>query len=216
MTEELDWTRLYYPLSFALAFFIGSLPFGLWMARLFGTQDVRDHGSGNIGATNVSRVAGFWPAGFLTFLLDGTKGVLAIIALGHYSEAFWQRLEQLAMLHIDPTFSWYLGIASTLGHCFSPWLSFKGGKGVATGFGIVALLSPVAGIVGIFGFLIAFLSKRVGSLASLSGLAAAALAQLVLEPVDRALIPFLMMIGLIVIRHESNISALLESKERAF
>lgn len=216
MIETADWTRLYFPVSFAAAFFLGSLPFGLWMARLFGTQDIRDHGSGNIGATNVSRVAGFWPAGFLTFLLDGMKGVLAIMAFGHHSDAFWKGFEQLSILHVEPTFSWYLGIAAILGHCFSPWLSLKGGKGVATGFGIVALLSPAAGIIGVLGFLLAFVSTRIGSLASLAGLAGASIAQVVIEPLDGSLFPFFIMIALIVIRHESNISALLESKERTF
>lgn len=216
MIESIEWTRLYFPLAFAFSFLLGSLPFGLWIGRVFNVNDVRAHGSGNIGATNVSRVAGFWPAGFLTFALDVAKGILAIVAFGHMSETFWQGIEQLSLLQIAPKFSWYLGIAAVLGHCYSPWLSMKGGKGVATGFGVIAILSPIAAATGIAAFLIAFFSRRIGSLASLAGLSGAAVAQFVIEPVTGSLVPFLFLIGLVVVRHEANISALLESKERAF
>src|SRR3977135_3148490 len=114
----------------AVAYLLGSIPFGLILTKLFGRGDVRKEGSGNIGATNVSRVAGPL-AGILTLLLDGAKGAVAVLIAGRYSNnsALWMVIAGLAVL---------------VGHCFPVWLKFKGGKGVATAAGVYLALCPPA------------------------------------------------------------------------
>src|SRR5437899_10422179 len=101
-----------------VAYLLGSIPFGLILAKLFGRGDVRKEGSGNIGATNVSRVAGPL-AGILTLLLDGAKGAVAGFAAGRYSNesAMWMVIA---------------GWAAAVVHCCPPWLKFIGREGVAT------------------------------------------------------------------------------------
>lgn len=185
----------------AAAFFIGSIPFGLWIARLFQKGDLRTQGSGNIGATNVSRVAGFWPAGFLTFLFDMLKGFVPAALVAHSD------LGKEA---------WAVGAFAVLGHCYSPWLRLKGGKGVSTSFGVFLALSPWAAFAGFTAFAAFFAYSRIGSLASISGILAAAGMHLVLYPADRNLWFLLAIVFIVLIRHESNIDALLHGRERVF
>jgi acyl phosphate:glycerol-3-phosphate acyltransferase len=139
-------------------YLLGSIPFGLLVGKLFGARDVRQHGSGNIGATNVSRVAGPL-AGILTLLLDAGKGAAAVLLASHFSGQ-------------NATITMLAGFAALLGHCFPIWLSFKGGKGVATGLGVFAALCPLAALSGLFVFVMAVLIWRYVSLGSLAGTAA--------------------------------------------
>jgi glycerol-3-phosphate acyltransferase PlsY len=110
-----------------LSYLLGSIPFGVILAELFGGADVRKAGSGNIGATNVARVAGP-AAGVLTLLLDAGKGWFAVWLAGHF-------------MHGASGLLVAAGFFTLLGHCFPPWLRFRGGKGVAT----AAVLSVVPG-----------------------------------------------------------------------
>src|SRR5436309_14573361 len=105
-----------------LAYFLGAIPFGVILAKLFGGTDVRKSGSGNIGATNVARVVGPL-AGVLTLIFDTAKGVAAVWLARRFTEesAAWVMIAAFAVL---------------LGHCFPVWLNFKGGKGVATALGV--------------------------------------------------------------------------------
>src|SRR5271169_2107289 len=109
-------------------YLLGSIPFGLIFAKILGGKDVRTAGSGNIGATNVSRVAGPL-AGILTLLLDAAKGYAAVLLAARLS---------------DDTAMWLViaGFSALLGHCYPVWLRFKGGKGVATAAGVFLALSP--------------------------------------------------------------------------
>ncbi len=207
-------------LILALAFVLGSVPFGLIIARVFKVGDLREKGSGNIGATNVSRVAGFWPAGFLTFLLDTLKGSAAVLLAMPISQPLWAPAFELSDDQWTLGLRWSAGLFAVLGHCFTPWLVFRGGKGVATAFGVIAVLSPWAALAGIVGFALTFLITRVGALGSLAGLGCAALAYLVLSPVVGNLGPHLwagaLMIFVILVRHESNLDAILRGDERKF
>src|SRR5436309_16012563 len=112
------------------AYLLGSIPFGILFTRLFGAGDVRKAGSGNIGATNVARVAGPIP-GILTLIFDFAKGAAAVWIAVRFSggSATWMIIEELAVL---------------IGHCFPLWLRFHGGKGVATAAGAFLILSPLA------------------------------------------------------------------------
>jgi glycerol-3-phosphate acyltransferase PlsY len=197
---------------YAAAFVIGSIPFGLIVAKIFGIENLRKQGSGNIGATNVTRVGGFWPAGFLTLFFDTLKGAATITLVASPYLASWvPEIHDLSVASV-----WTTGFFTVFGHCYSPWLKFKGGKGVATGLGVIAVLTPYAALIGVLVFIYAFLLVRVGSLASISGLVAASVAHLVFYPIE----PYLWVAGLMVLvilfRHESNLDALLEGREKSF
>jgi len=214
--SSLDLGRLLPAIVCVIAFLMGSIPFGLLVARIFKVKDLTSQGSGNIGATNVSRVLGFWPAGALTFALDLLKGILPVLALLPMGSQIWLGTFGLPETDFSATAIWSAGLFAVLGHCYSPWLHFKGGKGVATGFGVLVVLSPLAGLAGILAFGITFLSKRIGSLASLAGLIVASVFHVVFEPGGAHLIPGALLVFLILIRHEANIDALLDQRERAF
>jgi glycerol-3-phosphate acyltransferase PlsY len=201
------------------AFLLGSIPFGVLVARAFKIKDLRVKGSGNIGATNVSRVVGFWPAGFLTFLFDLLKGAgpIALMAYTGLPDALG------SLIHIQdgsslttPLLLWSMGLFAVLGHCYSPWIQFKGGKGVATAFGVLAVLSPLSALAGLIGYVCAFMLTKVSSVGSLTGLTLTAVAYLVMNPVTAATGPGALLIFVILIRHEANLDALLENRERHF
>lgn len=134
------------------AFFCGSIPFGLIVVKLLGQGDVRSKGSGNIGATNVSRVAGKG-AGIFVLLLDITKGLLPVI------------LARRAGL--DDSFLPWIGFIAVSGHAFSPWLRFKGGKGVATALGIMLAVNWRLGALPLAFFVAALWLTRHVSLGSI-------------------------------------------------
>ena len=144
------------PLKLALwclaAFAGGSIPFGVIVVKVLGKGDVRGQGSGNIGATNVSRVAGKG-VGVLVLLLDITKGVVPVFLARRAGipEAFWP----------------WIGVAAIAGHIFSPWLGFKGGKGVATAFGVVLAVQWRLGALPLAAFVAALWLTRHVSLGSI-------------------------------------------------
>src|SRR5580704_11881033 len=115
-----------------VGYLVGSIPFGMILARILGGKDVREHGSGNIGAANVSRVVG--PvAGIVTLLLDAAKGGMAVWLAARFTEH-----NASAMI--------LAGLGALLGHCFPVWLGFRGGKGVATALGVFTALCPLAAL----------------------------------------------------------------------
>jgi glycerol-3-phosphate acyltransferase PlsY len=154
-----------YVLAGIAGYLLGSIPFGYLLVRFFRKSDIRQTGSGNIGATNVIRSGAKW-LGITTLLLDAAKGAAAVFigsALARHA---------LAAPAAVVSASAIAGLAAIIGHVFTFWLGFKGGKGVATGLGVFLALSPIALLVSLGIFLIVFLSMRFVSLASI--LAAAA------------------------------------------
>lgn len=206
-------------LIFIFAFLIGSIPFGLFVGRLFGLQDIRLTGSGNIGATNVARARGLGP-GLLTLGLDSLKGALPILLLSlSGTESALDRIFNaigLPSQNISISLIWWTGFFAIAGHCFSPWLRFQGGKGVATGLGVILLLSPWAALSGVAAFVFTVLRNRRVSLASIAGLSTSAVVELVLHGVSVQHWAGLCMVWLIIARHERNILALLENTEPEF
>lgn len=179
-----------------LGYLLGSIPFGLVIARLFGLGDLREIGSGNIGATNVLRT-GNKPAALLTLILDSGKGAAAVL---------------LARYFAGDTAAMLAGGAAFLGHCFPVWLGFKGGKGVATFLGtLLALHFPL----GLGGCAIWLLTASISRISSLSALLAAAFAPILAWAMGRLeLVPVCLFIAvLIFIRHKTNISRLLNGTE---
>lgn len=200
----------------AAAFLLGSIPFGLLIARLFRVSDLTHQGSGNIGATNVSRVVGFWPAGFLTFVLDLLKGALPVVLATETGTRLIQSLTGLGVYPVGPSVLAWIGTFAVVGHCYSPWLKFKGGKGVATGFGALLMLSPWAAVLGAVTFAFVFAFHRISSLASLTGLLVVGYTHLMIYPIQSAEWPGLLLLFVILLRHSDNISALLEQREARF
>jgi acyl phosphate:glycerol-3-phosphate acyltransferase len=138
-----------------VAYLCGSVPFGVLLAKRFANADVRAAGSGNIGATNVARVAGK-KIGALTLLLDAAKGALPV-----WVATTWAPGD--SVLHAA------VGFAAFVGHVFPVWLKFKGGKGVATAVGVLAVLLPWAALAGFAVWLLTVVTIRLSSLGSLLG-----------------------------------------------
>jgi glycerol-3-phosphate acyltransferase PlsY len=194
-------------LFFLGAYLLGSIPFGLLFARLFGAKDVRQSGSGNIGATNVARVAGPLP-GILTLLFDAGKGALAVWLAARFAD----HSARMMML---------TGIAALLGHCFPVWLRFKGGKGVATGLGVLAALCSSAALAAVMLFVLIVVSLRIVSLASITAAAAMPLLVYFLWAPHHApplVISFgtLVAAALIIYNHNANLQRLVEGTEPRF
>lgn len=145
------------PLIVLAAFIAGAIPFGVIVAARRGV-DIRENGSGNIGATNVARVLGIGP-GLLVLVLDALKGVAATMLAQRLSGMDW--LIAVA------------GFTAILGHCFSPFLYGKGGKGVATALGVFAVLCPPLALVGVAVFAVVAGCTRIPALGSLGGVASA-------------------------------------------
>jgi len=191
----------------AAAYLLGSIPFGLLLTRLFGGGDVRKSGSGNIGATNVARVAGTLP-GILTLLFDVAKGAAAVWLAGRVSNesATWMMIAALATL---------------LGHCFPIWLKFRGGKGVATAAGAFLVLCPAALLGSVILFLLVVFFWRYVSLASISAAASMPLLIYILWAPQHAppqIVTFgaLAAAGIIIYKHDGNIQRLVQGEEPKF
>jgi glycerol-3-phosphate acyltransferase PlsY len=136
------------------AFLLGSIPFGLVISRIFYGRDIRQFGSGNIGAMNALRALGKGGA-IAVLVLDAAKGVIPALVI-------------MRVLH-DTHLAAIVAACAVLGHCFSPWLGFKGGKGVATSFGAILALSWPAGIASIAGWLVGALATTYSSVGSMLG-----------------------------------------------
>ncbi|MCX6935345.1 MAG: glycerol-3-phosphate 1-O-acyltransferase PlsY [Verrucomicrobia bacterium] len=185
-----------------LAFFLGSLPFGYWLGRLRGI-DVRGEGSRNTGATNVGRVLGKkW--GILVLVLDVAKGWVAVALAEHVGKAS------------DPLVV-TVGVVAVLGHIFSPWLGFRGGKGVATSAGVLLALTPIVGLSVIGVFAAVFFLGRIVSVASLVAATAFPFLVLGLDPGRPILQWAAVGMGVLVwVRHWDNLIRLLQGKESGF
>ena len=182
-------------LSFGFGYLLGSIPFGLILAKLAGLGDLRQIGSGNIGATNVLRT-GNKALAALTLLLDLLKGTAAVWVGSHFG----------------PYAAMAAGLGAFLGHLFPVWLGFHGGKGVATYLGVLlGLCWPAAAAFSVVWLLVAF-ATRYSSLAALVA-SAASVGMLVLTGQWRLAGLFLLLTLLLFIRHAANIGRLAKGEE---
>jgi glycerol-3-phosphate acyltransferase PlsY len=189
------------------AYILGSIPFGLLLTKLFGGADVRKEGSGNIGATNVARVAGTLP-GILTLVLDAAKGAAAVLLAERLSNG-------------SATWMMIAGFAALVGHCFPIWLNFKGGKGVAAAAGLFLVLCPLAFLGAILLFILVVAFWRYVSLGSIAAAAAMPLLIYFLWAPHHAPPPVIMfgslaVVMLVVYKHDANIQRLVEGAEPKF
>ena len=183
-------------------YLIAAVPTGIVLARVMGYEDVRDKGSGNIGATNVYRVAGKLP-GVLTLVGDILKGFLPLLACKTW-------------LTPTPT---QLGIAcavAIVGHCYPVYLKFRGGKGIATALGIFLVISPAAVLGAAIVFGVAIAITRFISLGSVLAAMATPLLVLMLNEPQPIFLATLFIAALIIWRHRSNIKRLLDGSENRF
>ena len=209
-----------------VSYLLGSIPFGYLLVRVFRGQDVRQTGSGNIGATNVART-GSTGLAMATLLLDALKGYVAVaFALWLASSGrFGGGLP--ATLYNQPTppitgrtlflLAALAALCAILGHMFTVWLGFKGGKGVATAVGAFAALAPRAIVIALVLFVVVVALTRYISLGSMAAAAAFPLLVWWLNPAERTTIPILALIVacslLIIVRHKDNIRRLLDGTE---
>ena len=156
-----DHSHLLFLSVFLFGYFMGSIPFGLLLSKLSGLGDIRNIGSGNIGATNVLRT-GNKKIALLTLILDGTKGGLAIYVVS-ISPSF---IEFHFTININ-FFQSLVAVSAVIGHCFPIWLNFKGGKGVATGFGTIIFLNIYVGVIALLIWLSIAKLYRISSLSAL-------------------------------------------------
>ena len=196
MIPALDTPVVTLALLTAGAYLLGAVPFGLVMARLFGLGDLRQIGSGNIGATNVLRT-GNKLAAFLTLVLDAGKGAAAVL---------------LARAMAGEDAAQLAGFAAFLGHCFPVWLRFKGGKGVATFLGTLLALSFPVGLAACASWAAMATALRYSSLAALTAAALAPLWALLLGRADMTVLSVALAV-LVFIRHKPNIGRLLNGTE---
>lgn len=182
-------------LALLVGYLLGSIPFGLLLTRMAGKGDIRDIGSGNIGATNVLR-SGSRKLAALTLLLDATKGAVAVLI----AQLIW------------PDSVRFAAAGALIGHLFPIWLKFKGGKGVATFLGILIPLLPVAALVYALVWIGLLLTVRISSVAGMAAAASAPLTAFVLG--DQQLFLMLLAFALLVIwRHRENIQRLIVGTE---
>lgn len=199
-------------LTFLVAYLSGSIPFGLLLARWLKGIDIREHGSKNIGATNVGRVCGKqWF--FVVLILDALKGLIPTLGVRFLAQ---QQGWSVSGEHL----SVLAGVAAIIGHMFPVWLGFHGGKGVATALGVVACLAPVGTLVAFTSFLVMVMIFRMISLGSLTAAVAFAATQMLVlkeEAFSSEGWPLgLFSIGiplLVIIQHRSNIRRLLAGTE---
>jgi len=209
-----------------VSYLLGSIPFGYILVRIFLKQDIRQTGSGNIGATNVAR-SGAKGLAIATLILDTAKGTASVIIAG---QIWFKHLRDINSAYMIPGLEnmfvyppgWFNALAlaaffAVVGHMFPPWLKFRGGKGVATAIGAFGLVNPVAALatVVVFGVVVAL--SRYVSLGSVSAAFTFPLFSWLLARQTESLTPYLTLIALtsllIILKHHANIRRLLAGTE---
>lgn len=188
-------------LAVPFAFLVGSVPTGVLVSRALGAGDVRRHGSGNIGAANVARTAGF-RAGVLVAIIDVLKGVVPVLVV--------------RSLGLDDAVLAAIAVAAVLGHDYSVFLNFRGGKGVATTLGAALALAPLAAVVTMLVWLLVLFAFRYSSLASLVALVVLPIS-LVLTHQPREFVVAAALLALVGLwTHRENITRLATGTESRF
>jgi len=187
-----------------VGYLLGSIPFGLVLAKLFLGVDVRQVGSGNIGATNAAR-AGGKKLGVAVLVLDAAKAMVPIVVAQHLT-AGWPDARLWVMA---------VAVAAFAGHLFPVWLKFKGGKGVATGVGIFLVLAPWAALAGLGAYVLLYALTRISSVGSLGGTAACVVGAFLQQGPESPIAWAGAAIGALIFwRHRENIRRLLSGEER--
>ncbi|MFO1069074.1 MAG: glycerol-3-phosphate 1-O-acyltransferase PlsY [Geminicoccaceae bacterium] len=185
--------------AFVVGYLLGSIPFGLVLTKLGGAGDIRQIGSGNIGATNVLRT--------------GRKGLAAATLVFDLLKGFLPAF--LGYQWYGPDIAVVAGLGAVLGHCFPVWLRFRGGKGVATAAGVILALAPMALLVALVAFIVVFAASRIVSVSSLTAAIVAPLVAWWSGHIQEAQL-FLILGAIVWIKHADNIGRLLRGQENRF
>jgi glycerol-3-phosphate acyltransferase PlsY len=187
------------------AYLIGGIPFGLILAKLFAGVNIKEAGSQSIGATNVLRVVKETnpklakKLGAATLALDALKGIIVVLAAKYFE--------------LSDSAQWLIAVLAVLGHCYSPYLWFEGGKGVATGMGVMAIMLPIETAIALLVWAVAAKTIRISSLSSMLGLLALVIASFVLHP-DMFHVPVLFIAFILFYKHIPNFIRLIKGEEK--
>jgi len=188
------------------AYLVGGIPFGLLLAKFFAGVNVKESGSKSIGATNVLRVVKesnpklAKKLGAATLLLDALKGIL-VLAAGIFSG-------------MPESTLWGVAVLAVVGHCFSPYLWFEGGKGIATGMGVLLVMLPLETLVGIVVWGVMAKTLKISSISSLTGVVALLVASFVIHP-EMPHAPVVIITIILFYKHIPNIVRLVKGEEKA-
>ena len=191
-------------LSISIAYLLGSIPFGYLLVRIFRNEDIREQGSGNIGATNVARSGSKW-LGLATLLLDLGKAYAGVMIAKHLAPGMYDVAVAAA-------------VAAVVGHVFPVWLGFRGGKGVASALGVLLALTWPSGVAIFLVFVVVFALTRYVSLASIVASATFPLFgfHFVASRTPMVLFGFVFIPLLVIVKHHENIRRLLNGTESRF
>ncbi len=190
---------------YILAYLVGGIPFGLILAKLFAGVNVKEAGSQSIGATNVLRVVKekdpklAKKLGAATLALDALKGIAVLLL----AKAFG----------LSEAAQWGVAVLAVAGHCFSPYLWFEGGKGIATGMGVMLVMLPTETLIALAVWAVMAKTVRISSLSSLTGVAALLAASFVLHP-QMAHAPVILIVAILFYKHIPNIVRLVKGEEK--
>jgi len=195
--------------SCLFSYLMGSIPFGLILGKIFGVGDIRNIGSGNIGATNMLRT-GRKGLAAATLLLDFAKGIIGVAVAQGFCDYFY--MYRGGDFMIAPSIMYPAGLAAVVGHIYPVWLKFKGGKGVATTLGVFFATSPLIGILTCMGWAVIFYLTRISSLAAIGSIACAPVLGYLYVNQKFAVMAFLLAV-IVIAKHKDNIRRLREGGE---
>ena len=198
---------LFLTIFFLFGYFMGSIPFGLLLTKISGLGDIRNIGSGNIGATNVLRT-GNKKIALLTLILDGSKGALAIYIVYIYTGF----IEFDFSNNID-FFQALVAVSAVIGHCFPIWLNFKGGKGVATGFGAIIFLNISVGVIALLIWVLIAKLFKISSLSALISYFFIPILMFFFASENTFLVASLLISLICFLKHKENIKRLINRSE---
>jgi glycerol-3-phosphate acyltransferase PlsY len=190
---------------FIAAYLVGGIPFGLLLAKKFAGVDIKASGSGSIGATNVLRVVKETnpslakKLGAATLALDAVKGLIVLIV------AYFMGMSEATL--------WGISVLAVIGHCFSPYLGFEGGKGIATGMGVMMFMIPIETIIALVVWAVMAKTVRISSVSSLIGVAALLISSFFIHP-DMAHAPVVFIVFILYYKHIPNIIRVLKGEEK--
>ena len=189
---------------FIMAYLVGGIPFGLLLAKKFAGVDVKASGSGSIGATNVLRVVKeknptlAKKLGAITLALDAFKGVF-VLAIAYF-------------IGLSEATLWGIAVLAVIGHCFSPYLNFEGGKGIATGMGVMMFMLPFETIVALVVWGVSAKTIRISSVSSLLGVLSLLISSFIIDP-TMSHAPVVLIVFILFYKHIPNIIRVVQGKE---
>lgn len=198
---------LFLTIFFLFGYFMGSIPFGLLLTKISGLGDIRNIGSGNIGATNVLRT-GNKKIALLTLILDGSKGALAIYIVDIYTSSI-----ELDFSNNIDFFQSVVAVSAVIGHCFPIWLNFKGGKGVATGFGAIIFLNISVGVIALLIWVLIAKLFKISSLSALISYFFIPILMFFFASENTFLVASLLISLICFLKHKENIKRLINRSE---